>query len=145
MRLRPEPEPINTASFQLPLFASPTPAIFGSPTGDAFEQDIDLNALLISNQPATYLMKMAGKAMMPTIWDQDIVIVDRSLTPQAQDIVVMAVEGEFLVRRFERQQDRILLTTETPTTPALVITPEMEATLFGVVRWILHRTRRRAR
>lgn len=146
MRARPLPVPLETASFQLPLFASPIHAGWPSPAEDYLEGDLDLNTLLIRNPPATYLLKVEGDSMIGAgIFDGDFVLVDRSLEPQPHHVVVMAVQGEFLIKRYERRDGVIILSPENPAYQPLIVTSEMEVQCFGVVRWVLHRLKRRPR
>ena len=42
----------------------------------------------------------------------DLLIVDRSLTPKNNDIVIMRVDSEFTVKRFNKQGEKIFLTPD---------------------------------
>lgn len=44
--------------------------------------------------------------------DGDLLIVDRSLTPKNNDIVIMRIDSEFTVKRFNKQGDKIFLSPE---------------------------------
>jgi DNA polymerase V len=141
----PVPVPLDTAlSLQLPLFSSYVRAGFPNPADDHRESDIDLNALLIHHPAATFLLRVAGESMIGVgIYPEDIVVVDRSLSVQQRDVVVAEVEGEFLIKRFLRQNGSIVLAPENPAFRPLTFTPEMELTIFGVVTFTLHRHRSR--
>lgn len=142
----PTPVPLETTRFQLPLFASSVRAGFPNPADDHIEQDIDLNDYLIHNPPATFLLHVAGDSMIGAgIFPGDVVIVDKSLAPQPHDVVVAVVEGEFTIKRLERQNGTVRLQPENPSYDALVITPEMDATVWGVVTFTLHRHRAKKR
>src|SRR4051812_9850784 len=69
----------------IPLILHALCAGFPSPADDYLEGEVDLNRHLIANRPATFLFKVAGDCMRDAgIFDGDLLIVDRSLTPQAR-------------------------------------------------------------
>ena len=73
------PVPLDTTAFQLPLFASPVRAGFPNPADDHVEQDRDLNAYLIRNPAASFLLRVVGDSMSGAgIFEDDIVVCDRS-------------------------------------------------------------------
>ncbi|HLV97044.1 MAG TPA: translesion error-prone DNA polymerase V autoproteolytic subunit [Ktedonobacterales bacterium] len=134
----------TTSSLQLPLFSSYVRAGFPNPADDHHEPDIDLNTLLVRNPVATFLLRVDGESMIDAgIYPEDLVVVDRSLTVQQRDVVVAEVEGEFLIKRFLRQNGAILLASENPVFRPLIFTPEMDLSIFGVVTFTLHRHRTR--
>jgi DNA polymerase V len=145
-RSRQAPVPLEANSFQLPLFSSRIRAGFPNPADDYIEEVIDLNDLLIRNQPATFMLRVAGDSMIHAgIWPNDILLVDRSLEAQQNDIIVAAVEGDYTVKRFVRENGHVLLMPANPKYQPIKVTPEMEASIFGVVTFVLHRASRRKR
>src|SRR3954467_10182992 len=73
---------------------------FGAAADDYMERGIDLNEELIKNKPATYFFRMKGDAMRDAgIFDNDVLIVDRSLKMISGRIIVAVLNGELLVRR----------------------------------------------
>lgn len=144
---RPVPVPIDEATFQLPLIASPRATGFTQPTTDYEEVGIDFNRLLYRHPAATYVMRVAHDGLNGSdLLADDLVILDCALTPQPGDLVVAQIEDAFLLCRFDRQQGAILLTPENRGYQPLVVTEAMEPSyLFGVVTYILHRPKRRRR
>ena len=75
---------------------------------------IDLNEQLVKNKPATYFMRVRGNNMAGAcIHESDIVIVNRSITPANGRIMIAVVDGEMLIRRYEKTINRIRLIPET--------------------------------
>ena len=73
---------------------------FGSPAQDSGVTRLDLNDVLIRNQQATFLMRVAGDAMRGAgIEAGDLVLVDRSVEAQHGHVVIAVVEHEFVCRR----------------------------------------------
>ena len=92
-----------SASLALPLFDYSISAGFPSPAEDYLEQSLDLNELCIKHPAATYLVKVSGESMTGVgIFNGDILVVDRSLNPNAGDIVVACLDGEFTVKELAR-------------------------------------------
>lgn len=82
-----------------------TSAGFPSPADDHLQLPLDLNQLLIKNHPATFFLRVKGSSMLASgIHDGDILIVDRSVTATNGKVVIAAVDGELLVRRFQKQE-----------------------------------------
>jgi DNA polymerase V len=144
---RPVPEPIESATFQLPLYANKRATGFAKPTTDYEEAGIDFNRLLYQHPAATYIMKVAQDGLNGSeLLANDLVIIDAALTPQSGDLVVAQIENAFLLCRYDRQQETILLTPENVAYKALVVSAEMGPDfVFGVVSYILHRPKRRRR
>ncbi len=93
----------------LPLFARAVPAGFPSPADDFIEEAIDLQALLIRNRSATFLFRVSGDSMVGKgLFDGDLAVVDRSLKPQAGDIVVVDVDGERSFKVWGQRAGRVL-------------------------------------
>ncbi len=69
--------------------------------------------------------------------DGDLLIVDRSLTPKNKDIVIMRVDTEFTVKRFNKQGDKIFLTPDSfnPIFKPLYPSEGQEWEVIGVVTY----------
>jgi DNA polymerase V len=71
---------------------------FPNPAIDASLQGIDLNKFLIQNSAATYLMRVAGNEWQRVgIFDSDVIIIDRAITPRQNDLVVWWYDGSFAI------------------------------------------------
>ena len=79
----------------LPLVETPVRAGFPSPADDYLEAKLDLTEHLVKHPSATYYIKAMGDSMVDYgIFSGDLLIVDRSLTPQVDDVVIAAIDGE---------------------------------------------------
>lgn len=74
------------------------------------------------------------------MYDQDEIIVDRSLKPQTGKVVAASLDDEFMVKRLgvDRYGQGWLL-PENPKYPAISVTPESVFSILGVVTFCLHR------
>lgn len=69
---------------------------FPSPAADFIEQRLDLNQHLIAHPAATFFFRThAG----------DLLIVDRSLTPQRNSVVIAIVDGELIETQLGNDMD----------------------------------------
>ena len=144
---RPKPVPADSATFQLPLIATPAATGFTQPTTDYVEAGIDFNRLMYQHPAATFVMKVArdGKSDSDLLAD-DLVVIDAAVTPQPGELVVAQIEDDFLLCRFERRDGAILLVPENVGyRPQVVPAETASEIIFGVVKWILHRPKRRRR
>lgn len=119
---------------------SPVSAGFPSPAEDHVDGVLDLNALLIDNKPATYLIRVSGNSMQGAgILDGDIVIVDASKKPRSNDIVIASISNDFLVKRWIVEKGSTYLKAEHPDYPATKIGQDDEVTVFGVVTGVVRK------
>lgn len=111
---------------------------FGAATDDYMERGIDLNEQLIRNKPATFFMRVSGNSMINAgIFDGDIVIVDRSIKPQNGKIVIAVIDGEMLIRRYERTLNKLRLVPETPKLATIDVSEFSDFKIWGVVAHVI--------
>lgn len=131
---------INASSF--PLYASAVSAGFPSPADDYVETALDLNEHLIKHPSATFFVRVSGESMINAgIYDQDVLIVDRSLSPKQSDIVIAVLDGELTVKRLHLEKESVTLLPENPDYPPIPITKSMSFTIWGVVTTVIHSVR----
>ncbi len=97
----------DAANKSFPLFSSMVRA--GLPTfGDGdIEKKVDLNKLLIKNPEATFFIIAEGNSMnYAGIHDGDILIVDRSLEADRDNIVISTANNELSIIPVSRNTDR---------------------------------------
>jgi len=112
---------------------------FGAAADDYAEKGIDLNEHLIRNKPATFFMRVRGEAMIGAgIHDGDVVIVDRSLKPNTGKVIIASLNGEMLIRRFEKTFNKVRLIPETTKLATIDIDPYAEFSVWGVVTYVIH-------
>lgn len=116
----------------IPLYLSPVPAGFPSPADDYMDKRLDLNEYLIQHDAATIYCRVSGDSMQGVgIFNGDLLIVDRSLTPQHGNIVVANIDGEFTCKILDKK-NRCLLSSNSNYRP-IKIKESMEMVVEGVV------------
>jgi DNA polymerase V len=129
-----------TQKKELPYYTERISAGFPSPAEDHIEKKLDLNELVIKHPAASYFVKVTGDSMKNSgINDGDILVVDRSLSPGDNDIVIAVLDGELTVKRVKRSRKELYLAPENPEFEPIKITPEMDLTVWGVVTAVIHR------
>ena len=126
-------------SLKLDLFLSPVPAGFPSPAADYVDKSLDLNEILIKNKVATFLVRALGDSMVDAgIFSGDILIVDKSITPSNKNIVVAILNGEFTIKRFVKDDNKIFLQPENKKYKNIEISDEDDFKIWGVVTFVIH-------
>ena len=111
---------------------------FGAAADDYMERGIDLNEQLVRNKPATFFMRVSGNSMINAgIFDGDIVIVDRSVKPVNGKIVIAVIDGEMLIRRYEKTLNHLRLVPETNKLSPIEVSEFMDFKIWGVVMYII--------
>jgi DNA polymerase V len=111
---------------------------FGAAADDYMERGIDLNEQLIRNKPATFFMRLSGNSMINAgIFDGDIVIVDRSIQPVNGKIVIAVIDGEMLIRRYEKTMNHLRLVPETAKLSPIEVSEFMDFKIWGVVLYAI--------
>ena len=94
------------------LYSNSVCAGFPSPASDYLEGEIDLNEYLIKNPLATFIVKSQGNCMLQAgIHSGDLLIVDRSIKPKNNSIVIASINGDLTVKRIEMLGKEFLLTS----------------------------------
>ena len=112
---------------------------FGAAADDYMERGIDLNEQLIRNKPATFFFKMKGDAMKDAgIFDNDILIVDRSVKLVNGKIIISILNGELLVRRFHKNFSSAFLIPENNRYKNINLAEFTNFSVWGVVTYVIH-------
>lgn len=115
----------------LPLFLHSSSAGFDSPVEDD-DTGLDLNAHLIRRPASSFYARARGESMRDSgIFDGDLLIVDRSITPCHGDIVIAVQDGELLCRQLDLRNS--LLTSKDPDVTDLSLADSADLRIEGVV------------
>lgn len=121
---------------RIPVYEYGVQTGFPSPAESYIDRSLDLNDFLIPNPAATFFVYVSGDSMnLAGMDDGDLLIVDRSLEPKNDDIVIMSIDNEFTVKRFEKLNSGIRLMPESSNPVYKPISPKgnEEWRFIGVV------------
>ena len=125
----------------IPFYLHKVGAGFPSPATDYIEDDIDLNSHLITNAPATFIIRVQGKSMNKVgIYDGDLLIVDKSLNPKNFSTVIANVNEELVVKTLIKSKETNYLTSGSKnTSDRISLTDNPEIIIWGVVTYVIHK------
>ena len=125
----------------IPFYLHKVGAGFPSPATDYIEDDIDLNSHLITNAPATFIIRVQGKSMTKVgIYDGDLLIVDKSLNPKNFSTVIANVNEELVVKTLIKSKESNYLTSGSKNTSDRInLTDNPEIIIWGVVTYVIHK------
>ena len=118
---------------------------FPSPAQDYIDKSLDFNRELIQHPSSTFYAKVVGDSMKDAgISEGDIMVIDRSLTPEQDDIVVALLNGEYTVKYLdlsERKKKRIWLRPANPDFKPIKVQPCDSFIVWGVVTKVIKNLR----
>jgi len=124
--------PLLKSSINLKLFSTKVAAGFPSPADDYIEKGLSLDELLIKHPSATYLAIANGDSMTGCgIFNDDILIIDRSVPPAHGDIVIAAIDGELTCKFLNLTLNQLL--SANPKFPPIHINTDCDLIIEGVV------------
>ena len=125
----------------IPYYLHKVGAGFPSPATDYIEDDIDLNSHLITNAPATFIIRVQGKSMTNVgIYDGDLLIVDKSLNPKNFSTVIANINEELVVKTLVKNKGSNYLTSGSKNTSDRInLTDNPEIIIWGVVTYVIHK------
>lgn len=130
----------GTKEFQQQNVRNANATGFGAAADDYATRGLDLNEYLIRNKPATFFLRIQSDSMIGAgIHQGDLVIVDRSIIPGNGHIVIASLNGEMLIRRYEKQFNKLRLIPATKLLAPIDIDPSNEGfSIWGVVMYVIH-------
>ena len=128
-----------SSSLFIPLATESISAGFPSPAEDYIELGIDLNKHLIKNPISTFFLRVSGNSMNNAgIYNNDLLIIDRSINPVPGHIVVALLDGEFTLKRLIKKQDNYYLKADKENYPAINLYEYIDIQIWGVAIYSIH-------
>ena len=123
-----------------PLARESISAGFPSPAEDYIELEIDLNAHLIKNPISSFFLRVSGNSMNNAgIYNNDLLIVDRSINPKSGDVVVAILDGEFTLKRLIKENENYYLKADKEDYPVIDLYEYTEVIIWGVAIYSIHK------
>ena len=131
---------IKNSQVNTPVFLDKISAGFPSPATDYIENKLDLNEYLVNHPAATFIVKASGPSMTESgILSGDLLIVDRSVTPKNDNIVIASVFGDLTVKKLRKKGSALFLVSANDEYHSIEIKEEMECFIWGVVTYVIHK------
>jgi len=107
---------------------------FPSPADDFMQQRLSLDSELIKNKEATFFARVTGQSMIDAgLNDNDLLVIDRSLSPSNNRIAVCFLDGEFTVKRLRVKKGEVWLQPENKDYKPIKVTQENDFIIWGIV------------
>tara|TARA_Y200000002_G_scaffold366537_1_gene357583 strand:+ start:463 stop:894 length:432 start_codon:yes stop_codon:yes gene_type:complete len=111
---------------------------FPSPADDFKETRISLDRELVKNKEATFYARVSGDSMIGAgLDDGDLLVIDRSLSPENGKIAVCFIDGDFTVKRIIREKGKLYLKAENKKYKSIELKEENELIIWGVVEYVI--------
>lgn len=112
---------------------------FPSPAANYMKKGLDLNEFFIKHPSATFYLRVTGDSMSRAgIQSEDILIVDRAIKPTDDRVVIVILDGEFMVRRLRLTKNKIRLIPDNDNYQPIEIREETDFQIWGVVTGVIH-------
>ncbi len=122
----------------LPVLSAGISAGFPSPAMDFMDVSIDLNQLMIKHPSATFFGRVQGSSMLDAgISDGDLLVIDRSLSPSNNKIAVCFIDGEFTIKRIQKEVDCCWLLPANEKYKPIKVTNENDFLVWGIVTHVI--------
>ena len=123
---------------EVPIKLKRVLAGFPSPANDYLEPDLDYNAYFKKNPSSTFSFRVEGESMVDAfIPHNSIIVVDRSVKPANNSIVVASLDGEMIVKHLIRLKDEIFLLPANQTYKSIKVEPGMDFRIWGTVTHVI--------
>ena len=118
---------------------------FPSPAQDYISETIDLNRDLIRHPASTFYGRVVGDSMIEEgIEEGDILVIDKSVEPENDDLAVCCLDGEFTLKRIHITRDRrVFLMPSNRRYKPIELTRDNEFMVWGIVMYTIKANRRR--
>ena len=132
-----------TSTRLIPLTTGTVSAGFPSPAEDYTELGIDINKYLIKNPISTFFLRVSGNSMNNAgIYNNDLLIIDRSINPIPGHIVVALLDGEFTLKRLIKEENNYYLKADKENYPAINLFEYIDIQIWGVAIYSIHELKR---
>lgn len=106
---------------------------------DHIEAHVDLHDYLVSSSSQVFMLRAKGDSMIDAgIYEDDLLIVDRSIAPQDGKIVIARLDGEFTVKRLRTQEKKQWLVPENANYSPISLEKHQDCEIIGVVIHVIH-------
>lgn len=131
--------PVDNTREGLPLYLSPVQAGFPNFAEDTEDRKLDLHQYIVRHEASTFFVKATGESMIGAgIHEGDLLVVDRSLTPENNKIVIAALGGELFCKRIKLRDGMVVFASENPEFPDFDATGREDVHVWGVVTHVIH-------
>lgn len=128
----------------IPLFADNINDSFISPIPDYEDAETNLDAYVSKYPEAMFFAKVEGECMIGSgIFPDDLLVVDRTLTPKTGDVVVGTINGDLVLRSYFLRGGKVFLMPDNKHYKPIELNGTVRFEIWGVVPHTIYNQRRR--
>lgn len=129
----------NINKVNIPLYFMSVSAGIGEPVESHIDREIDLNEYLIEHPLSTFFAKVKGDDMREAgICDGDILIVDKSISPNDGKIVIAKINETYMIKYYRDVDGSIYLESHSQNFFPVDLGEDFKYEILGVVTKIIH-------
>jgi DNA polymerase V len=129
---------VKQGNILLEFVAEGISAGFPSPADDFKNKRISLDEELIKDKSTTYYARVSGESMINAGLDNDdLLVIDKSITPTNGKIAVCYIDGEFTVKRLKITKECIYLMPENDNYKPIKVTKDKQLLIWGIVTYVI--------
>jgi DNA polymerase V len=126
-------------AYKIPLSFSSVQAGFPSPADDYLDGQLNIHTHLVKKPASTLFIMAPDNSMVDFgIFINDLLIVDMSIKPTHNKIIVADIEGERVVRKYIEKKGRCFLVEGEKQPLYFPINSELGVNIIGVVTYSIH-------
>ncbi len=111
---------------------------FPSPADDFKNKRISLDEELINDVNTTYYARVSGESMIDAGLDNnDLLVIDKSITAKDGKIAVCYVDGEFTVKRLKITKECVYLMPANEKYKPIKVTKDKQLLIWGIVTYVI--------
>lgn len=111
---------------------------FPSPADDFKNKRISLDEELINDVNTTYYARVSGESMIDAGLDNnDLLVIDKSITPRDGKIAVCYIDGEFTVKRLKITKECMYLMPANEKYKPIKVTKDKQLLIWGIVTYVI--------
>ena len=111
---------------------------FPSPADDFKEVKISLDKELVKNKEATFYARVSGDSMIGAgLDDGDLLVIDKSLSPENGKIAICFIDGDFTVKRIKKEKGKFYLIPENKKYKTIKLGEDNELIIWGIVVYVI--------
>lgn len=125
-------------NIEIPVIFEAISAGFPSPALDFIDLTIDMNKHLIKHPSSTFYGRVKGHSMQNAgIFDQDLLVIDKSIQPKNGKIAICYIDGEFTVKRIKIEKNCLWLMPENKEYEPILVQEENDFLIWGIVTHVI--------
>jgi DNA polymerase V len=124
---------IKQGETRLPLYSGVIACGLFGVAEDFVEDTLSIDEMFSKNKQSTFYVRSGGDSMSPEIKAQDILVVDKSISPKVNSIVAFFLNGNPICKLYVKEHNQLILRSFNKNYKDIVISESDQLHIFGTV------------